>query len=256
MLDAIDEQQLLALEDEHDLNRDGISPRYNRAIELKTGKERIGRFGLKAKHPTLEQQIAFAFRNDIGITNSLFNTEVCSSNQENCLKAAKMGGHNSVEIPDKLLNLVVSFNRNLGVPPVRNHQDAKFIAGKQAFYQAGCHSCHTPSFTLPENTEHPLMANQVIHPYTNLALHDMGAGLADGGTEEQANGKEWRTPPLWGIGLQQKVTKHSGFLHDGRARTIEEAILWHGGEAEKSQQKFKRLSNQQRQALLAFVSSI
>lgn len=256
LLDAIPEQDLLNQEDIDDTNNDGISAKYNRSFDIEQGKLTIGRFGLKAKQPSLKQQVAAAFRDDIGITNSLFPEESCTEQQKKCIQAANVGQHPGVEIPDKLLKLVVDFNRHLGVPEKRNINNPQYLQGQQEFFQTGCHQCHTPSYEIAKEHPNPLLAGQKIYPYTDLALHDMGSGLADGVAELSATGKEWRTPPLWGIGLQKTIVKDSGFLHDGRARTIEEAILWHGGEAEKSQTKFRQLNKQQRDALLLFVSSI
>ncbi|REL32196.1 di-heme oxidoreductase family protein [Thalassotalea euphylliae] len=256
LLDAISEQDLLAQEDADDTNGDGISPRYNRVADHVNGSKGVGRFGLKAKHPSLKQQVVAAFRDDIGITNNVFPQESCEPAQLECFAASKLGGHTSVEIPDKLVNLVMAFSQHLGVPPTRNPQSLRALKGRQLFNQLGCASCHTPSYTTASNYPDNNLANQTIWPYTNLALHDMGEGLADGAMEGQATGREWRTPPLWGIGLQQAVLGEARYLHDGRARSIEEAVLWHGGEARPAQQKFKQLSAQERNALLTFLHSI
>lgn len=254
MLDAISDTDLLAQEDVEDNNEDGISAKYNRVANVVTGKTEIGRFGFKAKHPNMDQQVAGAFNGDIGITSTLFPTEDCAAAQASCAQAAKLGGHDSVEIPDKLLQLVNDFNRFLAVPPARKLKDKQ--AGRTLFYQLDCHLCHTPSYTT--DTYYPVkeLAEQVIWPYTNLALHDMGEGLADGVHEYSANGREWRTPPLWGIGLQKAYTGQQRYLHDGRARSIEEAILWHGGEAKTSQNAYINLSKEQRTQLLQFLAAI
>lgn len=254
MLDAISDADLLAQEDVEDSDGNGISAKYNRVTNVVSGKKELGRFGFKAKHPSLEQQVAGAFRGDIGITSTLFPDEACTETQTSCQIAAKLGGHQSVEIPDKLLQLVDDFSRFLAVPPARGLKEK--LEGRELFYQLGCQQCHTPSYIT--DAEYPIkeMAGQVIWPYTDLALHDMGEGLADGVYEFSANGREWRTPPLWGIGLQQAYTGQGRYLHDGRARSIEEAILWHGGEAAASQQAYTNLSKEQRTQLLAFLSAI
>ncbi len=254
MLDAISDADLLAQEDINDTNQDGISAKYNKVPNVVSGAIEIGRFGFKAKHPNMAQQVAGAFQGDIGITSSLFPQEACTEIQTSCSKASELGEHVSVEIPDDLLELVNDFNRFLAVPPARKLKNK--LEGRELFYQLDCHLCHTPSYNTDGN--HPIkeLAGQTIWPYTDLALHDMGERLADGVNEFSANGREWRTPPLWGIGLQQHYTGQARYLHDGRARSIEEAILWHGGEAAKSQHAYTNLSKEQRQQLLAFLAAI
>lgn len=254
LLNAIDNQDLLAQEDVYDDNQDGISGRYNRVTNVLTGEKDIGRFGFKAKHPNLEQQVAAAFRDDIGITNPLFKQETCTEKQQSCTKASVLGQHDSVELPQKLLNLVNDFSQFLAVPPARNLSNK--LEGRVLFYQLKCNLCHTPSYITDKNFPIKELAGQEIWPYTDLALHDMGEGLSDGVFEFDASGSEWRTPPLWGIGLQKKYTGQQRYLHDGRARTLEEAILWHGGEAENSQRMYKNLSKKQRQELLKFLAAI
>lgn len=268
LLDAISEQDLLAQEDINDVNQDGISAKYNRvpvapsnhntsifhdAIDENLG---IGRFGHKAKHPSLHQQVAAAFRDDIGITNTSFVDETCSSKQENCQAASTVGGHIDVEIPDKLLDLVTQFNQLMAVPPARDLEKKQVLQGRELFYQLGCESCHTASYTTDAEYPHKSLANQTIWPYTDLALHDMGEDLADGANEYDATAREWRTPPLWGIGARKNMRSENLYLHDGRARTVAEAILWHGGEAQVSQQSFIQLDQAQRNALLAFLDAI
>lgn len=256
LLDAIPEASLLALEDVDDRDQDGISGRYNRVPEQRSGEIQIGRYGFKARHPSLAQQVAAAFQGDIGITSSGFNEESCTEKQPQCTKVASWGGHQGVEIPDKLLALVIEFNQHLAVPPARNLGSHKVQAGRKLFYQLDCQGCHTPSHTTDTEYTVPSLRGHKIWPYTDLALHDMGSGLADGVFEFDANGQEWRTPPLWGIGLQKKILNREHFLHDGRARSLEEAVLWHGGEAAVSQQKYTQLDKQQRDQLLAFLQAI
>ena len=258
LLNAIDTQDLASQEDIHDANNDGISAKYNRVPNVANGKIEFGRFGFKAKQPNLHQQVAAAFRDDIGITNTSFPDESCTEQQTICQQAAIAGGHSidNLEIPDNRLDITVTFNEFLGVPPARNLENKIIQQGRKHFYQLNCQQCHTPSYITDKNYSIQALANQTIWPYTDLALHDMGAGLADGVFEFEATGSEWRTPPLWGIGLQKKMTGQQRFLHDGRARTINEAILWHGGEAEVSQQAYKALSENQRQALIKFIRAI
>lgn len=257
LLDAINSKDLLAQEDIDDSNNDGISAKYNRVPNVKTGAIEIGRFGLKANHPNLPQQIAAAFRNDIGITNTFFPTEACTTIQKSCLKTAALTSvKGSVEINEKLFSLVLTFNQLLGVPPARNLNGEIQNKGREHFYLLGCQQCHRPNYQTDKNYPVAQLANQSIWPYTDLALHDMGKGLADNVIDHKASGQEWRTSPLWGIGLQGKATSRTEFLHDGRARSISEAILWHGGEAAPAQQKFIQLSKLQRKELITFLQSI
>ena len=256
LLDAIDEQDLLAQEEPDDTDGDGISAKYNRVLDVVTGEMAVGRFGFKAKQPNLHQQVAAAFRDDIGITNRLFADESCTQSQSTCSQVAAQTKDTQVEIPNPLLNLVSKFNALLAVPPARNLNSKKAQAGRALFYQLRCQACHTPSYTTASDYPITALAGQEIWPYTDLALHDMGPALADGVIEFEANGREWRTPPLWGIGLQKRYTGELRLLHDGRARTIEEAILWHGGEAESSQQQFVKLTQQERGQLVAFLNAI
>ncbi|MDU0354018.1 di-heme oxidoredictase family protein [Paraglaciecola aquimarina] len=273
LLDAISAEDLLSQEDINDNDQDGISGKYNRVPIMPSRHNTaifhqpiadlsdtlslgIGRFGHKAKQPSLHQQVAAAFRDDIGITNTSFETESCSIQQKNCQAASAIGGHQSIEIPDKLLDLVTQFNQLIAVPPARGINAKQVQQGRDLFYKLGCESCHTASYTTDVNYPHPRLANQKIWPYTDLALHDMGEGLADGVNEYDANGQEWRTPPLWGIGARKSVREENLFLHDGRAQTVAEAILWHGGEALTSQQSFIQLDLAQRSALLAFLDAI
>ena len=264
LLDAIHVDDLIAQEDIDDNNQDGISAKYNRVMNIATGTLDIGRFSLKAKHPTLAQQIAAAFRNDIGITSRLFPTESCTEQQVICQQTARLGESSNehsphqvpFEISDELFNLVVNFNQLLGVPPARNLTTEEVSKGREHFYQLGCQQCHTPSYRTDKNYPVDVLADQIIWPYSDLALHDMGEMLADNVKEDDANGQEWRTPPLWGIGLQKSTTKQQRFLHDGRANSISEAILWHGGEATVAQKKFTQLTANQRQELVKFLRAI
>jgi CxxC motif-containing protein (DUF1111 family) len=262
LLDAIAERDLLKQEDPDDRDVNGISARYNRVAYVKQAETsgndytHIGRFGHKAKHPNLAQQVAAAFRDDIGITNTWFTDESCAPSQGACEIASSLGGHNGVEIPDKLLNLVIAFNQFLAVPPARNLTRGKETEGRALFYHGGCADCHTPKYITADDYPVSALAGQTIWPYTDLALHDMGPGLADGVTEFAASGREWKTPPLWGLGAQKVFRKEALYLHDGRARSLAEAILWHGGEAQKSQQFFINLSKKERSNLLAFLDAI
>lgn len=258
LLNAIKTEDLLKQEDADDSDDNGISAKYNRVPNVITNTIEIGRFGFKAKQPNLHQQVAAAFRDDIGITNTSFVEENCTPTQVACNYASEYGGHSLVdlEIPDNRLDLTVTFNELLGVPPARNLQSKTVQAGRTIFYKLNCQQCHSPSYVTDEAYPVKALAKQTIWPYTDLALHDMGDGLADDVYEFDANGREWRTAPLWGIGLQQDKTGQQRFLHDGRARTISEAILWHGGEAESSQKAYIALTKQQRDALIKFIKAI
>jgi CxxC motif-containing protein (DUF1111 family) len=258
LLNAIKSDDLLNQEDINDSDADGISAKYNRVPNVINGDIEVGRFGFKAKQPNLHQQVAAAFRDDIGITNTSFSDESCTKTQTACNFAAEYGGHSvaNLEIPDNRLDLTVTFNELLGVPPARNLKSETVQMGRTLFYQAKCQQCHTPTYITDENYPVKELAKQTIWPYTDLALHDMGEGLADGVYEFNANGREWRTAPLWGIGLQEYKTGQQRFLHDGRARTISEAILWHGGEAEPAKKAYLALTKQQRDALIKFVKAI
>lgn len=253
LLEAIPEEAILASADPDDADGDGISGRPNRVWDRAQQSTVLGRFGWKAGQPNLNQQNADAFANDMGLTTSLIPHDTCTAVQSDCL-AAPHGGQ--PEVSDNILSLVLFYSRNLGVPARRNVDAPEVLKGKGLFHQAGCQKCHTPSFTTATDAAEPELANQLIHPYTDLLLHDMGGGLADGRDEFLANGREWRTAPLWGIGLTEKVSGHTQFLHDGRARNLLEAILWHGGEAESAKQQVLQFDKNERAALLAFLNSL
>lgn len=253
LLEAIAEQDILKAADEQDANGDGISGRPNYVWNVIENKKQLGRFGWKANEPTLLQQISGAFNGDIGITTSIFSDQHISAYQQE-LKALPDGG--KPEMPDDDLQKLHLYCATLAVPARRNVEQTAVQKGKLLFEKIGCNSCHLPN---AQTGTHPLFAvlnNQTIHPYTDLLLHDMGEGLADGRPDFLATGTEWRTPPLWGIGLFSTVNKHTFYLHDGRARNLEEAILWHGGEASAAKTAFMQLSEEQRQQLLAFLSSL
>ncbi|WP_397451487.1 di-heme oxidoredictase family protein [Pseudomonas sp. NA-150] len=257
LLEAIPEAAILANADPDDKNRDGISGRANRVWDDTQQKTVLGRFGWKAGQPSLEQQNAHAFAGDMGLTSRLKPTDDCTASQTDCLQAANGNGvDGELEVSDNIQRLVLFYSRNLGVPARRNVADSQVLAGKNLFYKAGCQQCHTPQFTTAADAAEPELANQVIRPYSDLLLHDMGEGLADHRSEFQASGNEWRTPPLWGIGLIGQVNGHSQFLHDGRARNLLEAVLWHGGEAQAAQQQVLAFTGEQRDALLAFLNSL
>jgi CxxC motif-containing protein (DUF1111 family) len=160
------------------------------------------------------------------------------------------------EAPSPVLDLVTVYTENLSVPARRNVDAPDVLRGKQIFYDSGCATCHTPKFVTRRNADDPLHSFQLIWPYSDFLLHDMGDGLADGQQVGDATGKEWRTQPLWGIGLTGAVNGNEFYLHDGRARSPTEAILWHGGEAQKARDAFAALQKSDRQALLTFLESL
>ncbi|MEZ5774804.1 MAG: di-heme oxidoredictase family protein [Hyphomicrobiaceae bacterium] len=260
LLEAIPDADLLANADPDDADGDGISGRVNLVWSIADLTAKPGRFGWKAGNPTVAQQAADAFAGDIGIGSSMVPHAAgdCTDNQPLCLSApnGSIKGKPEIEIGDDLLALVAFYSRNLAVPPRRDAEDPAVLAGRTLFHEIGCAACHHPSFVTGEAEGEPHLSHQKIWPYTDLLLHDMGDGLADNRPEGLADGREWRTPPLWGIGLTQTVSGHTLFLHDGRARNLTEAILWHGGEAEAARNGFAALSAAEREALIKFVSSL
>lgn len=256
LLELIPQRDINALADPDDSNHDGISGRINQVWDAVQQKTVPGRFGLKANRPNMDMVVASAFANDIGISNPLFPQQPCTDNQPACARQINGNGEPGFELPAALMQLVTDFSRNLAVPERRDAADPQVHQGRTLFYQSGCQACHQPSYTTGDSAEFPHLANQKIWPYSDLLLHDMGAGLADKRPDFLASGSEWRTPPLWGAGLLGRVNGSNSYLHDGRARSIEEAILWHGGEATAVRQNFIHLTKTERQALIKFVESL
>lgn len=251
LLQAIPEAAIRAAADPDDRDRDGISGRVQE-IPGPVDQALLGRFGWKAGQPDLAHQSGNAFFEDMGLSTRLFPDQNCPAVQTAC-RAAPDGG--SPEVSDEQLDTVADYVAALAVPARRNVEDPEVLRGGRLFGQIGCAACHTPTHRTGEAPD-PARANQVIHPYTDLLLHDMGEGLADGRGEYRASGREWRTPPLWGIGLTETVNGNGFYLHDGRARSLAEAILWHGGEAESAREAFRTLPAADRAALLAFLRSL
>ncbi|OAN18801.1 thiol oxidoreductase [Photobacterium jeanii] len=231
----------------------GISGKLNEVLDVQTNELTAGRFGWKAGQPSLMQQNAAAFNGDLGLTSHLFPNENCSSNQTICNELPNGG---DPEVSEKILKFVEFYSQHLAVPVRRNLEDPQVIQGEKLFAQVGCGSCHQSQLVTAKNDALPALSEQKINPYTDLLLHDMGEGLADHRGEYLATGTEWRTAPLWGIGYTEEVNGHTNFLHDGRARTLMEAILWHGGEAQTSRDKVLAMSKQDRDALIAFLESL
>ncbi|QNI03785.1 c-type cytochrome [Halomonas sp. SH5A2] len=251
LLEAIPEADLLAAADPDDADGDGISGRANQVWDLRTGNTVTGRFGWKAGEPSIEQQGLHAFAGDMGLTSSLVPQTDCTQRQ-GCDEFPDGG---TPEVSDDVADFVTFYASSLAVPMRRNMDDPAVKQGAEHFNALGCASCHTPQRTAADAAR-PALADQIIWPYSDLLLHDMGDALADHRSEFKADGREWRTPPLWGIGLAQTVNPRAGFLHDGRARTLEEAILWHGGEAEAATQGYRDLPEDQRAELIRFLESL
>ena len=259
LLEAIPAADILAGADPDDTDGDGISGRANVVWSVEYDMPMLGRFGLKAGAPTIRHQSAGAFAGDIGISNPLFAAAwgECTERQTDC-RAAPHGDTDDrgYEIDQEGLDLVTFYSRNLAVPARRNADDPQVLRGKEIFYTTGCTACHTPAYVTHRLKDQPEQSFQLIWPYSDLLLHDMGEGLADHRPESRATGMEWRTPPLWGIGLTEQVSGHTYFLHDGRARNLLEAILWHGGEAQDRRDAVIHMPKADRDALLAFLESL
>lgn len=259
LLEAIPAADILAGADPEDRDGDGVTGRPNIVWSREFERPMLGRFGLKAGMPTIREQSAAAFSGDVGISSTLYPEPWgdCMEAQSDC-RAAPHGDSDQrgVEIDDEALDLVTFYSRNLGVPARRDINDPEVLAGKRVFHQLGCASCHRPSFVTHRLDGQPEQSFQLIWPYTDMLLHDMGEGLADNRPEARATGREWRTPPLWGIGLTEQVSGHNYFLHDGRARSLLEAVLWHGGEAEAQRDAVIALPKQERAALIRFLESL
>lgn len=252
LLEAVPEATILALADPEDRDGDGISGRPNRSWDGPSGSRRLGRFGWKANVASLRGQAVSAASGDIGLTSSIVPHDGCTPAQTDCTRAINGG---TPELSDEFVDKLVLYTQTLGVPMRREVEAPQVLRGEQLFSQAGCSGCHTVTLHTGAH-EVAALANQTIHPFTDLLLHDMGEGLADGRPDFDASGREWRTPPLWGIGLFKQVNGHTRYLHDGRARNLEEAVLWHGGEAQTSRDAYARLPAADRAALLRFLESL
>ncbi|HEU5072589.1 MAG TPA: di-heme oxidoredictase family protein [Polyangiaceae bacterium] len=252
LLEAIPEERLDELADPNDTDADGISGRLNHVPDAESSRTSVGRFGWKAEQPSVRQQAAAAFLGDMGITTSLFTQQDCTDAQADC-GAAIAGG--DPEISDDLLDTVSLYTSLLAVPVRSGWDDPEVLEGQKLFGALGCDGCHVPRHVTGDH-EFEELSGQVIFPYTDLLLHDMGRALSDERPSFGAEGNEWRTPPLWGLGRLGEVNGHDRLLHDGRARGVAEAVLWHGGEAEASRDAFSALSRAERDALVRFVESL
>jgi CxxC motif-containing protein (DUF1111 family) len=260
LIEAIHEADIRAGADPDDRDGDGISGRVSEVRDPDTGALTLGRFGWKASQATIEQQAADAFADDIGISSpkAARHWGDCTKAEGACLAMAdgvqaRLG---DTEAPDPVLELVSFYSRNLAVPARRHVDNPTVLKGKALFYDAGCPACHTPKFVTRRDAPQPAHQFQLIWPYSDLLLHDMGEGLADSAPVGDASGSEWRTPPLWGVGLTETVSGHTLFLHDGRARNLLEAILWHGGEAEAARDRVVAMTPDDRAALIRFLESL
>jgi CxxC motif-containing protein (DUF1111 family) len=260
LVEAIHPADILINADPEDQNGDGISGKPALVRDPASGKLTLGRFGWKAQSATVRQQSADALAGDIGISSpdARRSHGDCTPAQAACLAMAdgvqqRLG---DTEAPDPILDLITFYAENLAVPARRKASFKETLAGKKVFYETGCISCHVPKFVTRRDAANKAHAFQLIWPYSDFLLHDMGEGLADGQQVGDASGSEWRTPPLWGIGLTRTVSGHTFFLHDGRARNLTEAILWHGGEAAEARDRFAALEKADRQALMTFLESL
>ncbi|WP_205669517.1 di-heme oxidoredictase family protein [Aliiroseovarius marinus] len=260
LLEAIPEADILAGADPDDADGDGISGRPNVVWSREFDQPMLGRFGHKAGSPTLRQQSADAANGDIGLSSTLFPAHWgdCTEVQADCRRERHGGtdAQDGVELGDTVLDVLTTYVATLAPPARRNASDAQVLRGKELFYQSGCTACHTPAFVTHRLPDDPARSFQLIWPYSDMLLHDMGEGLADHRPEWQASGQEWRTPPLWGIGLTAAVSGQASFLHDGRARTLLEAILWHGGEAFTARETVRLMDAPDRAALITFLESL
>lgn len=273
LLEQISDDAIKRQADVDDQDKNGVSGKFNWVMDPQSGKKALGRFGWKAGQTKLITQNQSAFNEDMGLTSRIRPVESCTKAQKACINAPtgaddQGDGKSPIEVSDDVARFVEFYTRNLAVPHRRNADDPVVLAGKRRFYDMGCINCHTPRYKLPTTDDDRLEQHgQVIYPYTDMLLHDMGDGLADrtiagklppkeAQVEFLANSYEWRTPALWGIGLAQTVDSQATFLHDGRARTIMEAVLWHGGEAEQQKQQVLSLDEKGRKELLAFLNSL
>ncbi|MFU0504280.1 di-heme oxidoreductase family protein [Pseudaminobacter sp. NGMCC 1.201702] len=260
LVEQIHSANILAHADPDDRDGDGISGKPSIVRDHQTNELTLGRFGWKASNATIRRQAAEAFAKDIGLSSPDIPQHWggCTEAQKDCLAMPngvqeRLG---DTELPDPIMDLVTFYSQHLAVPARRDIDKPEVLTGKKAFYDLGCASCHTPKFVTRRDAPNKAHAFQLIWPYSDFLLHDMGEGLADGQQVGDATGTEWRTPPLWGIGLTETVNGHTFFLHDGRARNLTEAILWHGGEAQAARDGFAGLAKADREALITFLESL
>ena len=250
LLEAVPESEIVAFADPNDANGDGIRGKANYVWDAATQSRQLGRFGWKANTASILTQVVTAFNQDMGLTSNILPVESSYGQPQ------FDGLHDDPELPDSVVNAVKYYAQTLAVPARRNTTDATVKRGEQLFILAKCVNCHRQTLTTAVNVAFPGISNQVIHPYTDMLVHDMGPGLADNRPDFLAGPQEWRTAALWGVGLFTAVNNPGYYLHDGRARTLTEAIMWHGGEAAPSQAYFSKLSTADRNAVLTFLKSL
>ncbi len=251
-LEAVSEQDILALAAAQ--KAAGYNGRPNYVADDSTGKRKLGRFGWKANQPSISQQVAAAHLGDMGITSSLYPDDDCTAIETKCMDLTYKQG--KPDLDDTSWQAVNFFMAATEAPPQRKKHDATVQRGAKLFRDMACAVCHVPDLKAGKYPRVPAIEGEHFHAYTDLLLHDMGAALADGRPDFKASGRDWRTAPLWGIGLSARVNGSADLLHDGRARNVMEAILWHGGEAQKARDGFARLKREDREALIAFVNSL
>jgi CxxC motif-containing protein (DUF1111 family) len=249
LLEAVPEEEIRSLAFHGGSSRDGVRGRANVVWNAIERRYALGRFGWKANAPSLLQQVAGAFNGDMGVTSSFFPAEPCEGAFPGC-------GRRRPNITDEQVALVTFYTQTLGVPARRNLDDPQVVRGEAMFASAGCASCHTATLVTGQMPGVAAVSSQIIHPYTDLLVHNLGPALADNRPDFAAAGNEWRTPPLWGIGLVKVVNGHTNFLHDGRARSLLEAVMWHGGEATTARERVRKATASQRAALIAFLESL
>lgn len=260
LIDALDDETILANEDIHDEDGDGISGRANRVWDKINQTWAVGKFGWKATVATLSEQNQSAFNGDLGLSTPLVTSPYgdCTQAQTACLNLANGNSEHldNLEVSNQIMLLVNKFSALSAPSKIRNLSDKKFMQGKLVFDQLNCAGCHTPKMTTSNETEYKVLASKTFYPFSDFLLHEMGPDLADTGNEFNANGQEWRTPPLWGNALNKITSGRESYLHDGRARNLVEAIAWHGGEAKQSQLGFLQLNKTQRNDLIYFLESL
>ena len=250
-LEAVTEEDILALAKLQ--QSQGLNGRPNYVRDDINKRVALGRFGWKANQPSVRQQIVAAFHGDMGVTSSLYIEENCPPVQKDCLA---MPPGNRPELLDYAWDELTFWQVALDAPAPRDQESENVKRGEKLFVQARCAQCHVPELRTGEYPLLPVLAKRTFRPYTDLLLHDMGPGLADGRPDFKAGPRDWRTAPLWGIGLSAQVNGSTHLLHDGRARSVLEAVLWHGGEAKASRDLFAGLSKAEREDLIAFVNSL
>lgn len=253
LLESVPEDEIVARADADDSNRDGISGRANRVWDDARKAYSLGRFGWKAEQPSVRAQVASAFATDMGLSSELAPQDDCTAPQGACLEHPSGG---TPEVSRAIFEAVVHYTERLAVPARRGEHAEGVRRGAELFARVGCERCHVERLRTGEQGQHPQLSRRDIQPYTDLLLHDLGDGLADHRPAFVADGREWRTAPLWGLGLVAKVNGHREFMHDGRARGVAEAVLWHGGEGESAKRAFMQLDPAQRADLCAFVESL